>query len=213
MLSKLDDARVGGSAACSRPCARPASASRRGSSSSSADVGAARLARRRRRALAARSRRAPSFRPPPTRPRRPSRRSRTTRPAPVSSRSTWPWAGARARRPPRISRSTSSSPTPRRCSTTSTPGQVDERARGTAPPRAGHRRPGRDRRAAAVGSEHDDAAGRGGRARRPVRGARADPARPDDRPGPRARARRAGAVGGVRGPRLRRRAAHRRAAA
>ena len=43
--------------------------------------------------------------------------------------------------------------------------------------RARDRRPQRDRRPAAVGPEHDDAAGRGGRARGPVRGARADPAR------------------------------------
>ena len=131
----------------------------------------------------------------------------------ASSPSTWRSAAARARRPRRTSRSTSSSPIPTRSSTTSTPEQVDERASRTAPARPRARRSQRDRRPAAVGPEHDDAAGRGGRARGSVRGARADPARAPDRPAARPHPRRAGAVGGVGGPGLGRRAADRRAQA
>ena len=82
-----------------------------------------------------------------------------------------------------------------------------------APARPRDRRSQRDRRPAAVGPEHDDAAGRGGRARGPVRGARADPARAADRPAARPHPRRAGAVGGLGGPGLGRRAADRRAQA
>ena len=69
------------------------------------------------------------------------------------------------------------------------------------------RRSERDRRPAAVGSEHDDAAGRRRRARGSVRGARADRPRPAHRPRARQAARRARAVGGVGRPRRRRRRA------